>query len=90
MQIIDYDQPNNRVKQNFGFLPRIQTALEIEGIQTAQEIEGDLEGGLISDQTIEDPTTGSNPFKIWLKAKIERNMKMNEIKKTKYVKKVLE
>jgi len=86
MQMITFDPQDNRIKENYGFLPKIEKALEIEGI----EIDGEIEGGLISDQTIRDPTTGSNPFKIWLKAKIQRSMKKDEIRKTKYVRKVLE
>ena len=77
LQIIDFDPPNNRVNEQFGFFPRIETAKQIEG-------------ELISDVTIGDSTTGSNPFKIWLKAKIERTMKTRDIEKTDYIKRILE
>jgi hypothetical protein len=77
LQLIDFDPKDNRVKENFGFFPDIQRALEIDG-------------GLISDAKIQDPFAGSNPFKIWLKAKIERTMKKAEIEKTTYIKRVLE
>lgn len=77
LQIIDFDPKDNRLKEHLGFFPKVECAL-------------DIEGNLISDVTIRDPTTGSNPFKIWLKAKIERTMKTAEIKKTTYVKKVLQ
>ena len=81
MQLIAFDPQDNKIKENYGFFPKIETAIEIEG---------GLEGGIISDQSIRDSNTGSNPFKIWLKAKIERMMNNNEIRKTKYVKKVLD
>lgn len=77
LQLIDFDPESNRVKENFGFFPLVQPALEIER-------------GLIADATIRDHTTGSNPFKIWLKAKIERSMGDTEIHKTTYIKRVLE
>lgn len=76
LQVIDFDPKGNRIKEHLGFFPRIERATEIEG-------------RLISDATIQDNTTGSNPFKIWLKAKIERTMKADDIKKTRYVKRVL-
>lgn len=76
VQLIDFDPDKNRVKEQFGFFPSIEPALEIEG-------------RLIADVSIKDPTTGSNPFKIWLKAKIERMMKKLDIRKTKYLRKVL-
>ncbi len=75
IQLIDFDPPNNRIKENYGFLPKIETA-------------SDIEEGLISDPAIEKPDIG-NPFKIWLKAKIEETFNDNEIKKTRYLKRVL-
>lgn len=77
MEIIDFDPKNNTVKEHFGFFPNIQCAL-------------DIEGRLISDVTIQDHTTGANPFKIWLRAKIKKAMKQSQIRKTRYVKQVLE
>lgn len=75
LQMITFDPPYNKIKEKYGFLPKIETAREIEG-------------GLISDQTITDSSTGSNPFKIWLKAKIERMLQPDEIRRTKHVRKV--
>lgn len=77
IQMITFDPERNNIKQTFGFFPRIETALEIDG-------------GIISDISIRDHTKGTNPFKIWLRAKIESMMKVGEIQKTEYVKKVLE
>jgi hypothetical protein len=76
IQLIDFDLPNNRIKENYGFLPKIETA-------------SDIEKGLISDPAIEKPDIG-NPFKIWLKAKIEKTFNDKEIEKTRYLKRVLE
>src|SRR6266853_861479 len=76
LQIIEFDPENNRIREHFGFFPKVERALEIEG-------------NLISDVAIRDPFKSSNPFKIWLKAKIERVMKVAEIEKTTYVKKIL-
>ena len=76
IQMITFDPKNNNIKENYGFFPDIETAFKIEG-------------DLISDPTIDDPSKGSNPFQVWLKAKFERMMTHSEIIKTKYVKKVL-
>lgn len=77
LQLIDFDPPHNRIRENLGFFPRIERAKEIEN-------------NLISDITIEDPTKHSNPFKIWLKAKVERVMSFRQIRRTKYIRKVVE
>jgi hypothetical protein len=77
LQIIDFDPPDNRIKEQLGFFPRIERA-------------GEIEGALIADGTITDYTKGSNPFKIWLKAKIAKLMTKRDINKTTYVKMVLE
>lgn len=77
VQLINFDPVNNPVKENLGFFPRLQPATEIEG-------------HLITDVNIRNELASVNPFKIWLRAKIERMMESAEIKKTTYVRKVLE
>ena len=76
LQLIDFDPENNRIREHFGFFPQIERAL-------------DIEGRLIGDVDIRDSSKGSNPFKIWLKAKIERAMKPEEIRKSRFLKRVL-
>lgn len=81
LQVIAFDPKGNKIKEHLGFLPKIKTALEIEG-------------GIIGDQTIADHSTGANPFRIWLKAKIEklRSEKIltdTEIRKSSFIKSVL-
>lgn len=76
IELIDFDPDNNKVEAIYGFLPRIRRALQIEG-------------GLISDESIKDPTRGSNPFKIWLKAKIDKMLNVDEVKRSEYLKQVV-
>ncbi len=77
LQMIGYDPDNNNIKENYGFLPRIERALEIDG-------------GIIGDQSIKDYTTGANPFQIWLKAKVERMLDDDAIDSSKNIKRVLD
>lgn len=81
IQLIDHDPPYNSIKRQYGFFPKIETALQIEG---------GTEGGIISDAKIGDNQSGANPFVIWLKAKINRDMASDAVAKTTYVKKVIE
>jgi len=72
---------SNEMKKSYGFFPNIKTALE-------------LENRLITDENIKDPSTGANPFKIWLKAKVgkiktEKILTDQQINKTRYIKKLL-
>lgn len=67
----------NSTQKSYGFFPNIKTALEIEN-------------RLITDVTIQDHTTGSNPFKIWLKAKVERAQSekvitYDQLKRSRYI-----
>lgn len=88
IQMINFDRDynlgdrtsSNEMKKSYGFFPDIKTALE-------------LESGLITDLKIRDDTSGSNPFKIWLKAKVDRAkteklLTDHQIKKTRYIKKL--
>jgi hypothetical protein len=77
VQLKAFEPETNQKKHNYGFLPETKTASEIEG-------------ELISDESIRDPSKGSNPFQLWLKAKTEKTMKKNQIKKTQFLKKVCE
>ena len=84
VQIVSFDPLDNKIKQQYGFLPNIKTATEIEG---------GIGGGIISDPAIRDHTTGSNPFKIWLKAKVEKMLTTKDlegIQNTTYLKMLLE
>jgi hypothetical protein len=76
IQMIDFDPDNNKIQAAYGFLPELKRALQIES-------------GLISDESIKDYNRGSNPFKIWLKAKITKMLTADEIKGSEYLKKVL-
>ncbi|MGD0206164.1 MAG: hypothetical protein ABSC89_00930 [Verrucomicrobiota bacterium] len=83
IQMISFDPPNNSIKEQYGFLPQIRRALEIEG---------GITGGIISDPKIQDPTTGANPFKIWLKAKIQKMLAkraITDFRDTTYLEKLL-
>jgi hypothetical protein len=75
IEIIDFQVTGDSIKSNYGFFPGIIKPLSIEG-------------SLIADETIEEPTKGGNPFKIWLKAKTEKLIKEN-IEQTKYIKKCI-
>lgn len=61
LQLIDFDPPNNTIKEDLGFFPTIERATEIEG-------------RLITDVDISNAKASTNPFKIWLKAKIAKAM----------------
>src|ERR1039458_7944243 len=76
IQMITFDPDDNKIQENYGFLPEIKRALQIEG-------------GLISEVAIKRHDSGSNPFKIWLKAKAEKMLTNDEVKKTNYLKRVL-
>lgn len=79
VQIVDFDPKGNRIRENFGFFPKLERATEIET-------------NLISDPTIQDPGVGANPFKIWLRAKIERlakSLSVQQLANSMYLKKVL-
>jgi hypothetical protein len=80
IQMITFDPQNSTVREQYDFFPGIRRAF-------------DIEGGIISDPTIDEPAKGSNPFKIWLKAKTEKMLakhEIAEIQNTTYLKKVLE
>ena len=82
IELINFDPEWNKVKEYFGFLPRITTMLN-------------LDNRLIGDVSVKNPDRGANPFKIWIKAKIERLSVGREltddiVSKTKYLNKVLE
>jgi hypothetical protein len=81
VQMITFDPHNNPIKKNYGFLPNIKTATEIEG-------------GIITDASITIPDSGANPFRIWLKEKIkkavltEKILTKKEISRTKFIRKL--
>jgi hypothetical protein len=76
LQIVDFDPEDNPIREHLGFFPNVETALNIEG-------------RLIADVDIRRPDSGANPFKIWLKAKIEKHLKPPHIGRTKFIKKVV-
>lgn len=74
IEIINADKTGREIKENYGFFSGIKTVFEIEN-------------RFIVDPSIElDSTT--NPFKVWLKSKIERMLEKPVINKTKYLKKI--
>ena len=74
IEIIDWQDKGDEIKNNYGFFP---------GIIKPK----DIEDSLIADEQIYDTGVG-NPFKIWLKAKTGKMLQtMDEINKTKYLKK---
>jgi hypothetical protein len=85
IQMITFDPDENKIKEQYGFLPNIKTAMELEG---------GLEAGMIGEGSIGKESSGSNPFKIWLKAKTyrliaEKTLTTVEVRKSKYIKKLL-
>jgi hypothetical protein len=74
IEIIDWQDKGDEVKNNYGFFP---------GIKKPK----DIENSLIANEPIYDTGVG-NPFKIWLKAKAQKMLQtMDEVNKTKYLKK---
>jgi hypothetical protein len=75
IEIIDWQNKGDEIKNNYGFFP---------GIIKPK----DIENSLIADEQIINETGVGNPFKIWLKAKAQKMLQtMDEINKTKYLKK---
>jgi hypothetical protein len=75
LQIISAENTAEQIKNNYGFFPKITSLAAIE------------------DNLVPDPTRNSadgNAFKIWLKAKAARMLKEEEIKKTRYLKKLFD
>lgn len=75
LQIISAENTGTQIKYNYGFFPKIKSL-------------GQIEDNLVPDpiQSNED----GNAFKIWLKAKGSKMLKEDEIKKTRYLKKVFD
>ncbi len=73
IQIIDFQNVGESIKNNYGFFPEIVKPK-------------DIEGALIAEELIYDHSRGGNPFKIWLKAKGIKMLK-HKVKITKYLKK---
>ena len=76
IQIIDF-QPSSghhQIRNNYGFFPGIVDPVDIEDT-------------LITDESISKPDVG-NPFRIWLRAKVERMLE-DDINQTTYLKKCL-
>ena len=73
IQIIDFENTGEYIKNNYGFLT---------GIVKPK----DIEGSLIADEIIGGEPDLANPFKIWLKAKSKRLLDEN-IDHTKFIKK---
>lgn len=74
-QIISAENTASQIKNNYGFFPKIIGLGKIEGNLVPNPIQFDSDG---------------NAFKIWLKAKSARMLKEEEIKKTRYVKKLFD
>jgi hypothetical protein len=72
---LDFDPENNGIREHFGFFRNVERAL-------------DIDGRLIGDIDIRDSSKGSNPFKIWLKAKTERMLGGSAIQKTRYIRRL--
>jgi len=76
IQIIDFQEVGETIKENYGFFPEIIKPKDIERALIA------------SEEIYYKKNPGGNPFKIWLKAKGMKMLK-DKIKKTQYLKKVL-
>ena len=75
IQIVDFEETADEIKNNYGFFPGIVKPHEIEGT-------------LIADELISKERNVGNPFKIWLKAKGIR-MLGDRINQTRFLKKCL-
>jgi len=75
LQIISAEGTATQIKNNYGFFPKITSLGEIEGNLVPDPIQFDYDG---------------NAFKIWLKAKVNRMLKEDEIKRTRYLKKLFD
>ena len=74
IEIIDWQDKGDEIKNNYGFFP---------GIIKPK----DIENSLIANESIYEMGVG-NPFKIWLKTKAQKMLQnIDEINKTKYIKK---
>lgn len=86
IKIIDFQPLNGHhaIKNNYGFFPDI-----IDPNPTNPDL-NDTEETFIADTQISNYDKG-NPFKIWLKSKVERmKLDMNEIGQTKFLKKFID
>jgi len=72
IEIIDFEETGDAIKNNYGFFPGIIKPKDIEGT-------------LIADERISRAIGAGNPFKIWLKAKAERMLAADDIRGTKYL-----
>lgn len=75
LQIISAESTAAQIKNNYGFFPKITCLAKIEGNLVPDLIQSDSDG---------------NSFKIWLKAKASRMLKEDEIKGTKYLRKLFD
>lgn len=84
LKVIDFQPANgyHSIKTNYGFFPDI---VEPNPPQERVNLD-DWEELLIADIQMSDYDNG-NPFKIWLKAKAQKELSQSEIQQTKYLKK---
>jgi hypothetical protein len=75
LQIISAENTAEQIKNNYGFFPKIKRLGQIEDNLVPDPIRNDADG---------------NAFKIWLKAKGHRMLKDDEIKRTRFVKKLFD
>jgi hypothetical protein len=75
LQIISAEDTAAQIKNNYGFFPRITSLETIEDNLVPVSIKSNEDG---------------NAFKIWLKAKAARMLKEDDIKRTRYLKKVFD
>jgi hypothetical protein len=75
LQIISAENTAAQIKNNYGFFPKIRSLGQIEDNLVPDPIQNNVDG---------------NAFKIWLKAKGNRMLRDDEIKRTRFLKKLFD